>query len=63
MDYTEQTEELFKKLPFLDLKEIAKIAEMDYPNFHKHATGQRKTTEKMYMRILEALRKAKELMP
>ena len=59
MDYTEKTIQLFKDLPFFNLKELAKLIDMDPNNFANHANGNRATSEKIYNKILKALEIAK----
>lgn len=61
--YNEEITAIFEKLPFIEIKAMAKLMGTDDSNLRKQIKGDRPVSEKRYREILAALQKMKELFP
>ncbi|GEM_PF-3408552 len=60
---TQETIELFAKLPWLNISAFAELVGIEKNNLNKYIKGDLEVSEKTYRRLLEGLRKIKETLP
>lgn len=63
INYTEKTVALFSKLPWINIKELAKVMGTDYGNLNNQVKGEKKVSEKRFGQILAALQEIKKILP